>query len=406
MVPRPGAAGGELAASGRLADFRRTLNEETAMRQLLGEWIKINMVKDTDFGTIPGTPKPTLYKPGAEKLVALFKCTPVYRLEKTENFGNDGGKPFFAYEFRCRLELDSKKVLAEGYGSANSHESKYRYVYQTPKCPECGAETVRKGQKEKGGGFYCWRKIGGCGVVFKGEAERAITSQPLGKVDDPNVADKANTLLKMAKKRALVDAAIALARVSDMFTQDVEDHADEPGPQEPDFGGGPPGEEPPPPGDATSAPASRTAAAKERMKGKAAPNGNGAAAPPKDEGPLMEIGEREGPNAVRGKPIRTLEESVIRAHIGVGVDWLATDKAKDSPNLGKVKQCVEDLKAELLRRGLPAWEPKAAAPPAATPSPGKPPAAGAQPPAPKPEEPPPAGREPGDEQDEIPFGAA
>jgi hypothetical protein len=35
-----------------------------------------------------------------------------------------------------------------------------------------------------------------------------------------------NTILKMAKKRALVDGAIALARCSDIFTQDIEDIVD------------------------------------------------------------------------------------------------------------------------------------------------------------------------------------
>ena len=38
-----------------------------------------------------------------------------------------------------------------------------------------------------------------------------------------NVADTANTVLKMAKKRALVDAVLTVTGASDMFTQDIED---------------------------------------------------------------------------------------------------------------------------------------------------------------------------------------
>jgi hypothetical protein len=44
-----------------------------------------------------------------------------------------------------------------------------------------------------------------------------------GRVENEDTASLANTILKMAKKRALVDAAIAIARISDLFTQDVED---------------------------------------------------------------------------------------------------------------------------------------------------------------------------------------
>jgi len=38
-------------------------------------------------------------------------------------------------------------------------------------------------------------------------------------------AELSNTLLKMAKKRALVDATLSATRSSDLFTQDIEDMA-------------------------------------------------------------------------------------------------------------------------------------------------------------------------------------
>ena len=40
---------------------------------------------------------------------------------------------------------------------------------------------------------------------------------------DTNPFEIANTLLKMAKKRALIDAVLSATRSSDLFTQDMED---------------------------------------------------------------------------------------------------------------------------------------------------------------------------------------
>ncbi len=44
-----------------------------------------------------------------------------------------------------------------------------------------------------------------------------------GKVENPNPADMFNTVLKMAKKRAFVDATITATACNDLFTQDLED---------------------------------------------------------------------------------------------------------------------------------------------------------------------------------------
>ena len=43
------------------------------------------------------------------------------------------------------------------------------------------------------------------------------------KVEHDNPADHYNTVLKMAKKRALVDAVLTATAASDIFTQDLED---------------------------------------------------------------------------------------------------------------------------------------------------------------------------------------
>lgn len=200
------------------------LKEDTEQRALLQEYVQRHMRKDVDFGIIPGTAKPTLLKPGAEKLTDLFRCTPTFDLiEKLEDW--EAG--LFHYTFRVRItSRDAGTVLAEGFGSANSREGRYRWRNANRKCPQCGKETIIKGKEEYGGGWVCFAKKGGCGAKW-GDGAPEIEGQEAGKVENDDIYTLVNTILKMAKKRALVDGAIALARCSDIFTQDVEDFAEE-----------------------------------------------------------------------------------------------------------------------------------------------------------------------------------
>lgn len=201
---------------------RDALVAAAEQRKLLGEYVAKQMVEGTDYGVIPGTKDKSLLKPGAEKLVDIFRCTPKFAIvSKVEDFE----RGLFAYTFRVRLfQRDAEAVLAEGYGSANSYEGRYRWRNAAKKCPRCGQEAIIRGKEEYGGGWICFAKKGGCGSKWKDGDER-IEKQETGKVVNDDVATLANTILKMAKKRALVDGAIALARVSDMFKQDMEDLA-------------------------------------------------------------------------------------------------------------------------------------------------------------------------------------
>lgn len=210
------------ATSPRAIITKEALKYEAEQRKLLSEYVKQQMVSGTDYGTIPGTNKPTLLKPGAEKLITIFRCTPKFALMEKQST-QDFNLGFFNYVFRCRIySRDAEAVVAEGFGSANSYESRYRWRNAARKCPSCGKEAIIQGKAEYGGGFVCFKKKDGCGAKYK-DGDVSITGQQVGRVENPDLSDMANTILKMAKKRALVDASIALARCSDMFTQDVED---------------------------------------------------------------------------------------------------------------------------------------------------------------------------------------
>jgi hypothetical protein len=92
-------------------------------------------------------------------------------------------------------------------------------------CPECGKDTIIKGKAEYGGGWICYAKKGGCGAKWPDDSEQARTFETteIGRVDNPDLADTFNTVLKMADKRALIAAVLNGTAASDVFTQDVED---------------------------------------------------------------------------------------------------------------------------------------------------------------------------------------
>lgn len=191
----------------------------------LQAFVKDYLVPDEDYGTIPGTPKPTLFKSGADKLCDIYGLADEYELtSRTE----DWSRNLFDFEVKCTLlSKRTGNLVGTGLGSCSSWESKYRYRDAKRKCPTCGKDTIIKGREEYGGGYVCWKKEGksnGCGATFK-DNDPAIINQAIGRVENENLPDVKNTILKMAKKRAKIDAVLSVTRSSGLFTQDIEDWA-------------------------------------------------------------------------------------------------------------------------------------------------------------------------------------
>ena len=160
----------------------------------MAEIIQNGLTEGVDYGVIPGTgDKPTLYKPGAEKLCLAFGARPEYELVEAEvdhhveiawvkrkkiwnnahrgdrsfTWGEEIGKALglYRYRYRCKVVLPDGRILATAEGIASTLESKY--------------------------------------------------------VDRPR--DSENTVCKMAQKRAFVAAVLHSFALSNRFTQDVED---------------------------------------------------------------------------------------------------------------------------------------------------------------------------------------
>jgi ssDNA-binding Zn-finger/Zn-ribbon topoisomerase 1 len=177
------------------------------------------MQEGEHYGKIPGCGnRSTLLQPGAQKLTMTFRLAPEYQIQET-NYDR-GHKE---YRVICTLKsIASGHFVGQGVGCCSTLESKYRWKGGARRCPECGKETIIKGKAEYGGGWLCFAKKGGCGAKWPdGAAE--IEGQSVDKVEHDSPADFYNTVLKMAKKRAFVDATITATAASDIFTQDIGD---------------------------------------------------------------------------------------------------------------------------------------------------------------------------------------
>jgi hypothetical protein len=174
------------------------------------------------YGIIPGTKKQSLLKPGAEKINFLFRIG-TGDLEVTRTDFPEGHREITIKT--PMVHIPTGTAIAYGVGSCSTMESKYRYRQAARICPKCKKETIIKGKEEYGGGWLCYVKKGGCGTKFK-DNDETITGQEVGQVENKDIADTYNTVLKVAAKRSYVDGTIKASAASDFFTQDVEDMQD------------------------------------------------------------------------------------------------------------------------------------------------------------------------------------
>jgi len=148
-------------------DFVITLSEAKQRIALLQQFVKEMMIEGQDYGIIPNCNKPSLFKAGAEKLTDIFGFS---KHIEVSNRIEDWDKGLFHYEVKATLiSKRSGQIEAEGIGCCNNKEKKY------------------------------------------------INSPAFNVI---------NTILKMAKKRAFIDAVLSATRTSGLFTQDLEDSGD------------------------------------------------------------------------------------------------------------------------------------------------------------------------------------
>ncbi len=169
------------------------IEQHEAIVQLIGKVLK----KEVDYGEIPGTnrrgnkQKLVLLKPGAERLCLSFGIRPEFEIIEQEK-DHDRVNNFIKKQWNDQTRR-KEEVKGTSYGL-------YRFVLR------CTLYTV-DGRKAGQG-------LGSCSTM---EAKY---------VDRPR--DLENTVLKMARKRAHVDATINALGLSNRFDQDLEDYVDQP----------------------------------------------------------------------------------------------------------------------------------------------------------------------------------
>lgn len=192
-----------------IAHLAAVIEAQNATRALVHEALK----EGRDFGVIPGTDKPTLLKPGAERVALAFGCyygepeiiekevdhdrevrytkTKWIKADKPENW-----RELKAKGLGRNRQFDGEWVWQEKQEEPGISYGLYRYVVRVPVINRATGEVIGYG-------------IGSCSTM-----ESKYIDRP---------RDCENTVIKMSHKRGIVSAALVTYGLSDEFTQDVED---------------------------------------------------------------------------------------------------------------------------------------------------------------------------------------
>lgn len=201
-----------------------------ARRDAVQQIAKAVMKEGLHYGLpFKGAGTPSLQKPGAEVLASVFQFSPKYRIERVD-LANDHRE----YTVICELfNMHTGSFLGEGLGLCTTMESKYRYRNIDRATGVTSPYEDNKIKESKGIG--AWKKQLAKRLTDAGVSFTSPDALAVGKVDgswqiverakgqNPDIADTFNTVLKIAKKRAFVDAIMSVTGASEFFTQDLED---------------------------------------------------------------------------------------------------------------------------------------------------------------------------------------
>lgn len=165
--------------------------------QVIQHVLREVMVEKTHYDVIPGCgKKKSLLKPGAEVIMSTFQLGSEIEIEK-ESDGFD-----LDYTIKARgFYIPTGNTVGYGVGSGSTREDKYAW-----RAAECNEE-YEATQADR-------RRI-----HYKKDNGKVITIKQVR----INPATVMNTVLKMAKKRALVDFCLTATACSDMFVQDLDE---------------------------------------------------------------------------------------------------------------------------------------------------------------------------------------
>lgn len=153
--------------------------------------IKDLMVEDVHYMVIPGTKNRSLTKQGSEMLLSAFHISVEPHVEDKSDAD--------AVRFTVRAvgtHMGTGIIVGVGIGRCSSNEEKYKWRQAVCEAEWANTQVERRRVKygsKQGGGFYTVQQI------------------------RTNPEDVANTILKMAKKRAQADLCLTALAASDAF---------------------------------------------------------------------------------------------------------------------------------------------------------------------------------------------
>lgn len=178
-----------------IASPKEILAYQDIVHKLIQDGLKLGV----DYGVIPGTgDKPSLLKPGSERIFLAFGAAPHFEILQSE-IDHNRESPFQKKKKIWNNKFKGDRSFTEAIESGVSL-GLYRYVV---KC-----KIIRSVDNR-----------------FLGDGIGSCSSLESKYVDRPR--DLENTILKMAKKRAQIDACLTTFALSNRFTQDVEDMQDD-----------------------------------------------------------------------------------------------------------------------------------------------------------------------------------
>ena len=171
--------------------------------QAIQEVLKSVMIKGCHYDQIPGCgDKPVLLKSGAEKILATFRIGVETIIE---DLSDDYER---RYRVTCRgFFIPTGNTVGFGIGEGATAEKKY--AWRKAVCDEEFDAAIETRRQEAWVKEYVNKKPTGKYIALKQVRQ--------------NPSDIANTVLKMAKKRAMIDLCLTATACSDIFAQDLDE---------------------------------------------------------------------------------------------------------------------------------------------------------------------------------------
>lgn len=202
-----------------------------------------------DYGVIDGVEKPSLFKPGAEKLRVFYGLSiETNCVDKTV----DLDRGYIDYTYKTTVKTPSGQIIGECEGSCNSYETKYRYLWvketdlpdgfdvkglkvrddsiKEPMFAIDKAETTGKYGKSAEYWEMFKKALKDGTAVKKTEKNRfgkdmevVYIPNKSYRVQNPDILNQKNTIQKMSQKRSFVGAILIATGASEFYTQDLEE---------------------------------------------------------------------------------------------------------------------------------------------------------------------------------------